>query len=282
MKSLKSRLRRQDAPGPAPSGSGAAASAVSPVARERPASRGVQFCPLLSLGRPRRLLLPQAGAPRRPGDPGDPPRRCPGASPGPRLGPAPPLTLRCPDPWKKPRRLLRPGCLRFTRLARPFRGDPHPSPLPGLAPRSPRGHRRAWLRGHPRGCGPGEALAPRSLGGRGSGPGATPPGLRTFCGSGTRRLVDVAVPLGKFSKEVDEIRGSCRQSSRWLVTLESVVKLGRGLSCGSLSVTCEAQAWCCSAAWSLPVCVLKSRWQENRNLEERFDYRCWDLDNLAS
>lgn len=102
MKSLKSRLKRQDAPGSASSGATAAASAVSPAARARsglPAfpSRGVlpyseartrssAFPQRARLCRPRRLL-PQAGGPRGPGDPGDPPLRYPRASAGRLLAP---------------------------------------------------------------------------------------------------------------------------------------------------------------------------------------------------
>lgn len=94
MKSLKSRLKRQDAPGPTPSGAVAPASAVSPAARALPGlpvlpSREPRSPPqLCSLSeRPAgpvrgRLLPPQAGALRRPGDP-ETPRHCPRASTGP-------------------------------------------------------------------------------------------------------------------------------------------------------------------------------------------------------
>lgn len=56
MKSLKSRLRRQDAPGPTSSGAAAAASAVSPAARARPGS--LRSLPAESPSARKRALLP--------------------------------------------------------------------------------------------------------------------------------------------------------------------------------------------------------------------------------
>ena len=103
MKSLKSRLRRQDAPGPAPSGAAAAAavSAVSSVASarpERPAlpSREPQSLSLLGFPSVSRWVGPGDSSSRlRPGlrvgpeTPGDPPRRCLQGSPVPFPHPSP-------------------------------------------------------------------------------------------------------------------------------------------------------------------------------------------------
>lgn len=195
MKSLKSRLRRQDAPGSASSGAAAAAaaSAVSPAARARSGLPALPSRGALSgseararLRRPRRLL-PPAGAPRWPGDAGNPPLRCPRASPGPFLAPlvqvsqllllrnqiAPSFSIRCFWVVSNPR---------------PFPGEPRGlpcSPLLLCSRPAPRGPRRAPFR--PRGCGPGRGFAPRRHpGGQDSGPGATRRGLRTSCESETR------------------------------------------------------------------------------------------------
>lgn len=167
MKSLKSRLRRQDVPGSASSGGAAAASAVSPAARARsglPAlpSRGVLPCseralvPRLSLG---------ASGSACPGDSslrraGDRPLRCPRAPPGPL--PAPPGPLSAPRLQVSQLLVLRNQiaasasvrCFWGVSQPRPFPGDPRDlpcSPLLLCSDRAPRGPRRAPLR--PRGCG---------------------------------------------------------------------------------------------------------------------------------
>lgn len=193
MKSLKSRLKRQDAPGPTPSGAVAPASAVSPAARALPGlpvlpSREPRSPPqLCSLSeRPAgpvrgRLLPPQAGALRRPGDP-ETPRHCPRASTGPfpaahpqvsqllalgiGLPPPPPagvsglssirpLSSDAPPPQRRPLLPCWP-----------------PLPTPALSPQGSEGRPAPLC---PWGCGPGGGWAPRSPGGQGSRPGAAPP-----------------------------------------------------------------------------------------------------------
>lgn len=182
MKSLKSRLRRQDATGSASSGP-AAASAVSPAARARSSlcalpSRGVlsgleararslAFFQRSPLRQPQRLLslrglcvgpetLRTLSSPHS-GLAGTLPHcfpglRTPGAS-----GSNRPLLLRpyfslVPHPWR-------------------FPGDPRSlprSPLTLDSGLAPRGLRRASL--SPRGCGPGRGVRTPHPGGQNSGP----------------------------------------------------------------------------------------------------------------
>lgn len=196
MKSLKSRLKRQDAPGPTPSGAVAPASAVSPAARALPGlpvlpSREPRSPPqLCSLSeRPAgpvrgRLLPPQAGALRRPGDP-ETPRHCPRAS-------SLPLIPRSLSSW--PWGLDCPLLLRPVFLGCPPSGPFPATPPPPTPPASPVLAPTPDARVVPAGLGR-EAGAPLSLGlraGRGLGAPQSrwagqqtrrrPSGLRTFRG----------------------------------------------------------------------------------------------------
>lgn len=172
MKSLKSRLRRQDASGPASSSAAATASAVSPAAPARPALPALPsrepWGPVLgsarrppqpSLSRPTPLawgLL--AGAGRRRGDPGTLPV----------AGPAqhPPLTSSSPSSWEKPGRC---GIKWAPSSIPAFWVPPYARrPWPFLSPRiGPAPHSRSVGPGW---RGPDGGIAPRSPGGLGSGP----------------------------------------------------------------------------------------------------------------
>lgn len=177
MKSLKSRLRRQDAPGPAPSGSGAAASAVSPVARERPAHlpRAAECSSALCFPWPTPATSPASGrgsaSARRPWGPSPPlPRRLSRASTGPCSAPHPQVSgpleeTPAPPPsgvsaFYPPRQALP---RRPPSVPPPGASSPLPTRAPsGLAPGAPPGLRAGrgtrapqsrwtgqWTRRHP-------------------------------------------------------------------------------------------------------------------------------------
>lgn len=241
MKSLKSRLRRQDAPGPTSSGAAAAASAVSPAARARPGS--LRSLPAESPSARKRALLPwllsapgSAAAATPPPSLGPGLRVCmetlgtlPSAASGPRGTPATPLSSGPRSAWFGDQ--ITPSSIRCAsvvpqHLPSKLRGLSRSPRMfcPGLAPRGPW---RASLR--PPGCGWGWKFAPRVQVGD-SGPSVNPR-LGALSGTGLGRrllLAAVCLSLGKFDFSVRQMDAGIvgRTEPHWVVALE-VVKLGR-------------------------------------------------------